>query len=158
MGWTAHFVGLSTILLAEQAACTCFRGLLLPLPASSSPDPGGQRIDFIANLHLWAQALRRKHDTAPRYAWRMTSLRCNNCGHQFRGSVPHVAEMPQQVALMLTRIHCACTIGRVDVSAEPSVFIMRYGSTTRKSAVRRTRATWLASSLLQWRSVPRVRL
>jgi hypothetical protein len=105
MGWTAYFLGLLTIPLAEQAACTCFRGLLLPLPASSSPDPGGQRIDFIANLHLWAQALRRKHDTAPRYALRLTSLRCNNYGHQFRGSVPHVAEMSEERRLLGWRVH-----------------------------------------------------
>src|SRR5215204_4993609 len=42
----------------------------------------------------------------------------------------------QQVALILTRAHHACTIGRVDFSAEPSVCFMRYGSITLKSAVR----------------------
>src|SRR5215207_11257065 len=41
----------------------------------------------------------------------------------------------QQVALILTRAHHACTIGRVDFSAEPSVCFMRYGSITLKSAV-----------------------
>jgi hypothetical protein len=43
--------------------------------------------------------------------------------------------MSQRVALILTRTHYACTIGRVDFSAEPSVRIMRYGSSTLKSAV-----------------------
>src|SRR5215218_2769828 len=43
----------------------------------------------------------------------------------------------QQVALILTRAHHACTIGRVDFSAEPSVCFMRYGSITLKSAVQR---------------------
>jgi hypothetical protein len=33
------FLGLLAILLAEQTACTYFRGLLLPLSASSSSDP-----------------------------------------------------------------------------------------------------------------------
>jgi hypothetical protein len=41
----------------------------------------------------------------------------------------------QWVALILTRAHHACTIGRLDFSAEPSVGIMRYGSITLKSAV-----------------------
>ena len=41
----------------------------------------------------------------------------------------------QRVALILTRTHHACTIGRVDFSAEPSVRIMQYGSVTLKSAV-----------------------
>src|SRR5215204_3427569 len=41
----------------------------------------------------------------------------------------------QQVALILTHAHHACTIGRVDFSAEPSVCFMRYGSITLKSAV-----------------------
>src|SRR5215216_3491493 len=52
----------------------------------------------------------------------------------------HSAKSPktpliQQVALILTRAHHACTIGRVDFSAEPSVCFMRYGSITLKSAV-----------------------
>jgi len=41
----------------------------------------------------------------------------------------------ERVALILTRTHHACTIGRLDFSAEPSVGIMRYGSITLKSAV-----------------------
>src|SRR5215203_4630424 len=44
------------------------------------------------------------------------------------------SEFLQQVALILTRAHHACTIGRVDFSAEPSVCFMRYGSITLKSA------------------------
>ena len=42
----------------------------------------------------------------------------------------------QRVALILTRTHHACTIGRVGLSAEPSVRIRRYRSITLKSAVR----------------------
>src|SRR3712207_5678894 len=42
----------------------------------------------------------------------------------------------QRVALILTRTHYVCTIGRVGFSAQPSVGIMRYGSITLKSAVR----------------------
>jgi hypothetical protein len=41
----------------------------------------------------------------------------------------------QRIALILTRAHHACTLGRLDFSAEPSVGIMRYGSITLKSAV-----------------------
>jgi hypothetical protein len=40
----------------------------------------------------------------------------------------------QRVALILTRARHVCTIGRVDFSAEPPVRIMRYWSTTLKSA------------------------
>jgi hypothetical protein len=29
-----------------------------------------------------------------------TSLRCNNCGHQFRGSVPHVAVTSNERGLL----------------------------------------------------------
>src|SRR5215211_4922606 len=54
----AHFSGLLSILLAEQTACTHFRGLLLPYRPHHPLTPGGQRSDLIANLHLWAQALR----------------------------------------------------------------------------------------------------
>jgi putative transposase len=41
----------------------------------------------------------------------------------------------QWVALILARAHHACTIGRLEYSAEPSVPIMPYGSITLKSAV-----------------------
>src|SRR5687767_7977073 len=41
----------------------------------------------------------------------------------------------QRIALILTRARHACAIGRVDFSAEPSVFIVRYGSITLKSTV-----------------------
>jgi hypothetical protein len=46
----------------------------------------------------------------------------------------------QRVALTLTRPRHAYTIGRVDFSAEPPVCIMRYGSITLKSAVRKSGA------------------
>jgi hypothetical protein len=48
---------------------------------------------------------------------------------------------PQRVALILTRTHHTCTIGRVDFSAEPSVRIMQYGSITLKSAAVAVRVT-----------------
>ncbi len=40
----------------------------------------------------------------------------------------------QRVALTLTRTRHACRIGRVNLSADPSVRTMRCGSTTLKSA------------------------
>jgi len=46
----------------------------------------------------------------------------------------------QRVALILTRTHQAYTIGRIGFSAKPAVRILRYGSITLKSAVRRTHA------------------
>ena len=71
--------------------------------------------------------------------------------HNAGGELPRI-HLLQRVALILTRTHHACTIGRVDFLAEPSVRIMRYGSSTLKSAVG-TSVNKLENGTL-WRTCP----